>query len=530
MALQSADPLANSLYIVFLFGMVLYVLGQKVVRTNIVHLTNKSVFEIRMRLIGRILNSPYHQVEETERERLQTVLNNDTELISQFPHFLIGMITAATTLLFCFMYLGTVNPLGLLLSLLVVTVAVVAFFLAGASANRYLENARSIQEKFFQFINHLTSGLKELNLNQKKKVHFHQDMKESGQSYCDSNTRADMKFINVMVMGELLFTVVVGFVAFMYPVMFKNLSAADVTTFVLVFLYMTGPVNGVLTNIPQLMKIKVAWGRVQDLIRSLDQLSVEDMVHGPKVNADGPVSIVLHDVTYEYCLRIDNDPESTDSLVDTSSKPVGFGVGPVNCDFKSGEITFITGGNGSGKSTLAKLITGLYVPGKGHVSVNGQVVSGPELSQLYSAIFWDYHLFDKFYGIANVAEARATIAAYLERLRLTDIVSIKDGAIDSVRLSTGQKKRMALLVSYLDDRPVYLFDEWAADQDPEYRKVFYREILPELKRQNKCVIVISHDDQYFDVADKVIKMEMGTATVSHQDTSGNLAGAAHNGL
>jgi len=56
---------------------------------------------------------------------------------------------------------------------------------------------------------------------------------------------------------------------------------------------------------------------------------------------------------------------------------------------------------------------------------------------------------------------------------------------------------------------VYLFDEWAADQDPVFKKVFYTQLLPELKARGKAVLVISHDERYFGAADRVIRLDYG---------------------
>ncbi|WP_261626443.1 cyclic peptide export ABC transporter [Pseudoalteromonas holothuriae] len=495
MAIHMDDPLANQSYIIFFFGMILYVAGQKIVRTQVLNITHKTVYEMRINMVRKILRSPYFKMEKVEKEKIQTVLNNDAELISQFPHFLISIITSATTLFFCFIYLGTVNLTGLLLALGVVFVAITMFFIAGMRVNTYIEKARTIQEHFFHFINDLISGLKELNLNEGKSRDFNKDMEASCQEYRESNVKSGVKFVNVLVMGELLFTVVVGVVAFIYPVLFSNLSAADITTFVLVFLYMTGPVNGILQNIPQIMQIKVAWGRASQFSNYLNELENKAHIQAA-LETKSAKSIRLSDVTYSYQIQ------------DSTGQRQSFVLGPINFEFKGGEITFITGGNGSGKSTLAKIITGLYRPDEGTVSVDGQVVSSEQLSALYTAIFCDYHLFKKIYGV-EAGHKQSEIEAHLEALGLTGIVSIDSGVVSSTKLSTGQRKRLALLVSHLDERPVYLFDEWAADQDPKFRKVFYEGILPELKRQNKLVIVISHDDHYFHVADTIIKMEMG---------------------
>lgn len=185
-----------------------------------------------------------------------------------------------------------------------------------------------------------------------------------------------------------------------------------------------------------------------------------------------------------------------------------FKVGPINYQFKSGQIVFITGGNGSGKSTLFKLITGLYPLDSGNITINGEEVNCSMLSENCSAIFSDFYLFKKLYGI-DYSNKEGFISKYLKLFKLDEKVNVLNGSFSTTKLSTGQKKRLALLVSYLEDRQIYLFDEWAADQDPEFRKFFYFTLLPGLKEKGKCVIAVTHDEHYFNMADKVIKMDMG---------------------
>jgi len=185
-----------------------------------------------------------------------------------------------------------------------------------------------------------------------------------------------------------------------------------------------------------------------------------------------------------------------------------FKVGPINYEFNSGEVIFITGGNGSGKSTFAKLLTGLYSPTSGSLIMNGNTVSPNILNEYYSAIFNDFFLFEKLYGV-DYTEKENEIKNYLNILQLDEKVEVVNGQFSTTKLSTGQKKRLALLVSYLDDRPIYVFDEWTADQDPEFRLFFYSNLLPDLQNNGKCIIAVTHDDRYFSFADKVIKMDMG---------------------
>jgi putative ATP-binding cassette transporter len=187
----------------------------------------------------------------------------------------------------------------------------------------------------------------------------------------------------------------------------------------------------------------------------------------------------------------------------------GFQLGPIDLTIEAGEVVFVTGGNGSGKTTLVKILAGLYSPDAGRIVVDGKPVceSGQDNHrQHFSAVFADFHLFEKLLGLSTL-DAEAT--EYLRHLRLDHKVKVEAGKLSTIRLSQGQKKRLALLTAYLEGRSIYLFDEWAADQDPNFREFFYREVIPGLKARGKTVIVVTHDERYFHLADRLIKLEFG---------------------
>jgi putative ATP-binding cassette transporter len=174
-------------------------------------------------------------------------------------------------------------------------------------------------------------------------------------------------------------------------------------------------------------------------------------------------------------------------------------------------LVFIMGGNGRGKSTLAKLITGLYIPESGKFFLDDQPITYKNREwdrQHFSAIYSDFYLFERLVGMTN-HDLDKQAAEYWREFHLENKVQVKDGVLLTTALSQGQRKRLALLTAYLEDRPIYLFDEWASDQDPFFRDIFYKQLLPELKRRGKTVFVISHDDRYFDIADRAIKLDYG---------------------
>lgn len=495
MAVNSSNFMRIKLLVYFTLGIVLYVGGQKVMRSRLINLTNDIVYSKRMKIIKVLLKTSHAEFEKIDRGVIESTLNNDTETISRFPNIIISGITSLVTLICCFMYLGFINIYALCLSALITLAISSLYYLVARYANKIGEQSRTIQSIFFKFINHLIDGFKELSLNEKRKKEFELDVDYSCNLYKINRKKAAIAFSNMFVLGELLFTFAIGVIVIVFPLILKKLETQSITSYVFVLLYMVGPVHGILDAIPSVIEVRISFKRVESLLNKIE-ISRNEESNDIEGNIDSEFSLNLNDVEYEY----------------ESSEENNFKVGPINCEFKSGEVTFIIGGNGSGKSTLAKLIIGLYPPTKGYITLNDNKISAHKLRECYSAVFSDFHLFDKLYGI-DYENKKEEIEKYLKLLRLDNKLEIKEGKFSTTKLSTGQKKRLALLITYLEDKPIYMFDEWAADQDPEFRAFFYKVILPELKNRGKCVIAITHDDYYFNFADKFIKMDSGNVKI-----------------
>src|SRR5436309_2947084 len=199
-----------------------------------------------------------------------------------------------------------------------------------------------------------------------------------------------------------------------------------------------------------------------------------------------------------------------------------FALGPIDLSFHPGELVFIVGGNGSGKTTLVKLLTGLYMPEQGHIVLDGEPIGNANKEfyrRHFSTVFSDFYLFDQLLGIVN-PQLDSQAQEYLAQLKLLHKVQIVDGKLSTTDPSQGQRKRLALLTAYLEDRLIYVFDEWPADQDPHFKAVFYLQLLPELKAKGKTVFVISHDDRYYHIADRLIKLEEGQVVSDISSTAG----------
>jgi cyclic peptide transporter len=484
----------NNYFLYFLLGIFMYLLNQRVCRIRLIKVSNNMIYEKRKEILNILFSSSFEKIEKINRSEIITVLNNDTMTISSLPNVLVGFISSLVTIIFCLAYLSVLNFYAFLGALIVLIIAVLLYVYVGKTAESFLQKNRTSQSVYMRFIYDLMNGLKELKLNNKKSADFANDLDKNNIEYRQTNSIANIKMASIFIIGEMLFTLVIGSIVFVMPLFVGTDDRGnDVRDFVFVFFYITGPVNTLLSAFPELMQIRVSWNRINNFKKSVLNAQTEMPVVSLSNKSEKFRSLELRDVEYEY---------SNTTLHE------GFKVGPVSWMFEAGEITFITGGNGSGKSTLAKLLTGLYTPSSGSLLFNGKEMENEVLGQYYSTIFSDYHLFEKLYGIDH-ADMADEIDEKIEMLRLQDKVFIKDGAFSTSKLSSGQRKRLALLVSYLEDKSICLFDEWAADQDPEFRKYFYEVLLIELKRRNKCVIVISHDDAYYHIADKMMKLTLG---------------------
>jgi putative pyoverdin transport system ATP-binding/permease protein len=252
----------------------------------------------------------------------------------------------------------------------------------------------------------------------------------------------------------------------------------------------------VMTTVPNLSRANVAVGRVEELGLSLTKYATEERT---SAHNDLPAtwkSLELREVMHTY---------------HSEEKDEGFMLGPMDFTLRPGELVFFTGGNGSGKTTLAKLLVGLYAPESGEILLDGKPITEENRDhyrQMFAAVFSDFYLFDSFLGIES-PQLDEQALEYLKQLQLTQKVQVTDGVLSTTNLSQGQRKRLALLTAYLEDRPIYLFDEWAADQDPLFKQVFYYELLPELKARGKTVLVVSHDDRFYEVGDRIIKLDYG---------------------
>jgi putative pyoverdin transport system ATP-binding/permease protein len=426
--------------------------------------------------------------------RSQSIATEDATNVSMLFFALPNLLMHGSIVLGCLGYLAWLSWPVFALACTVVILGSLGYRLGDMRAIRALEAAGQAQDRLFGYFNGLFAGAKELKLHRDR---AHSFMTESLNPEIEAVRRHRTHAFASYAVGVgwilFLFYIFLGVVIFGIS-QFAVVDFKVLAGYVIVFLFMLIPLDGLLNNLPTLNAARVSLNRIEDVLLELP--AADEKTQSPSFKSFQTLNIT--ELTHIYYR------EKEDNV---------FQFGPINLHFVPGELTFLVGGNGSGKTTLAKLLVGLYTSENAEIRLDGNLITDAnrtQYRQLFSAVFSDFYLFESLLGITTVdndLDGRAN--ALLAKLHLDHKVKIVNGVFSTQALSQGQRKRLALVVAYLEDRPFYLFDEWAADQDPVFKAVFYQELLPELAARGKAVLAISHDDRYFHLADRCIKLENG---------------------
>jgi putative pyoverdin transport system ATP-binding/permease protein len=482
------------LWLAFVGLLVVRVVLRLVSQYMIVRMTQTALLQLRLWLCRQILSTPLRRLEELGSPRLMAGLTADVGNVSQALVTLPSAFVNITMLLGFAGYLGWLSPLQLLQTIGVAVIGVITFRLPLRLAMQQQTRARDMYDQLAKYFRALIDGAKELKMHSDRRKEFMSGLESSARSQQKEVRAADMVLVGLSSWAEALFFIAVALVLFVGP-LYQVISPTVLIGYVVVILMLRGPVEGLINLLPTLSQGAVSINKLQNLSSSVAATAVEG--DGVATHAKGTFSkLEVSGIAHQYLGE--SDLES-------------FTLGPASFTIHSGELVFIIGGNGSGKTTLAKILAGLYAPEKGEVRLDGIPVTDQNRDwyrQNFTAVFSDFFLFDSLFGLEGAADTPEA-KEYLHKLALAEKLKVRNGVFSTIDLSQGQRKRLALFIAYLENRPVYIFDEWAADQDPRFKEVFYRSLLPGLRANGKTVIVITHDDSYYNMADRIIKLTAG---------------------
>ena len=483
-------------------GTIVLAVGSGVIgQLMVLDLAFRAVVTLRMELCGRILATPLRRLEELGSPRLYATLTEDVNTLSRVLPAIPRVIIDVTTLVAGVGYMAWLSWKAFILVLLFAIVGTWIHKIFLRSALQQMRAGREIYDRVFHSFRALHDGVKQLKLNRQRRTSFMQSELRGGLEQLRKVTLSGRRLlIGAESTTRFLFFVVLGVLVLVAPRISES-AIAGLAGYIVMSVYLYRPMGTLMAVVPELGNALVALQKIED-IGLAPESRVESMG-----DPTGPLeweTLEMVDAKFSFTRGEDGRE---------------FTVGPINLTFHPGEIVFVIGGNGSGKTTLAKVLTSLYPLEEGELRLDGKLIdegNKEHFRELFSVVFFDFYLFKdlKADGGADLDEQAGV---YLKQLRLADKVDVEAGRLSTLELSQGQRRRLALLGAYLEDRPFYVFDEWAADQDPEFREVFYTQILPDLKERGKTVFVITHDDRYLRFADRCLKMQDGQ--ISHERIS-----------
>jgi putative pyoverdin transport system ATP-binding/permease protein len=492
-------------FLLFLISFAIYTLCNRIAQGEANVIAEKMLKDLRIRILDKIRKSRLLVVDSLGRGELYTRLSQELNRISEtFPYF-VNAIQQSIFLVFCLVYIATLSTIAFLGITVVCAIGILIFFRYKKSLDDEINNSTAKESELVDNLSHMIDGFKEIRINLKKSDSIFDAFKHIAAENESLKLVLGAKYVFIWLYSNLFLYSLLGIIVFVFPQYITGYQDV-VIKLTATTLFLMSPLSFLVTFMPLFSRSNIT---IENLLKMEDKLVDKQLeekladrqLHKGEGQPDFATmfkdfrKIALNSVTFSY--------------TDSQGLPV-FTTGPIDMEVNRGEMLFIVGGNGSGKSTLLKLLTGLYTPGAGVMMIDSIQIDGKNLqglSELYSCIFSDFHLFDRLYGLEDLKAGEVELL--IDRMGLKDKVTYSDGRFSTLNLSTGQRKRLALIISLLEDKSIYVFDEWASDQDSHFRQFFYDSILTDLRNRGKTIIAVTHDDRYWGSADRVLKMELG---------------------
>jgi putative ATP-binding cassette transporter len=487
----------------FLVALFLFMKSQQFVTITATAEIEAIIHKLRVRLMDMIRHSELLELERIGRSRIVASVTSDTAVLTQASNMLCFTVQGAVLIFFVGLYVAYLSLVAFALTFVIVTGAGFIFHHKNKRLSAQKGESAAWERRLFDRLIDFLDGFKEVRLNAARSNDLFDDALEVSKTAANIKIRTQAETFKMIVTSQISMYVLLGAVVFVAPNLSDTLGGSSIAKTTTALLFVVGACFGLVQSIPILLNANAA----ADRIARLEAALAATLIPGKPLVLVAPKRferIEMHNMVFRY----------VDKFSDTA-----FRIGPIDFSLRSGELIFITGGNGSGKSTFLRVLSGLYPPDSGDFTLDGRPVnnaSRDEYRGLMSAIFFDYHLFQRLYGVADADPAE--IDRLLAKFRLTGKTSLVNGEFRTLDLSGGQRRRLALIVSMLEKRPIMILDEWTAEQDPEFRRKFYDELLPELMQAGATCVVITHDDRYLDelhLPARRIRMDEGRIVEEH---------------
>ncbi|MCP4107324.1 MAG: ATP-binding cassette domain-containing protein [Desulfobacteraceae bacterium] len=483
----------------FLAALGILIISKWVALRKTIEIVERSLEKYRNKIGNQLRQSELILIENLDKGEIYTKITIDTRKVSRVSQSGILVIQSLVTVICILGYIFQVSAIAGFFYIILAFLGFLNYKFHQRPLCKTILKAAQKETEVFDDFGHVLDGFKELKITREKNSDlFHNCLKPLLHEAKELRSMVGEQYIKISIFSfTLLFYASVAMVTFLLP---SDMAVSLKFEVFAMSTFLWAPISLMSVMIPELFQAGASAERLYQLERQLE--SIPDPDEYISRNQTGRfhdfMELQIKDICFDYT---DKDGNQT------------FSLGPASLTLKAGEILFFVGGNGSGKSTLMKMITGLYPPLSGAFLVNGLEVRMTDHRYLFSAVYTDCRLFDGLYGTDNIDDEK--VYELLRTMGLVQKVSWQDRHFHHSGLSTGQGKRLAMITALLEDKPIYVFDEWTSEQDPEFRISFYEELLPELKSKGKTIIAATHDDRYFHIADRVVEMQYGLLKNQH---------------
>lgn len=480
------------LLVSFVAAELLFIFCQRYLLLTTLRETEQTLDTYRQRQLERARICSLDAFEQIGPATFFAAVTQQTKILSSSVSTIVMASQFVIVIFFAILYLAWLSIPAVVLTLFFLSLGGAVYYSRMKAAHAIFLRSAAEENSFFEEVDDLVKGFKEIRLNARRSTDFADFASSISRRVVSLKEGIDNKLTDLFLLFHMVFFGLAAGIVFILPTI-GIVQSEQLLKIITVVLFMIGPVVNIIASATAVATARAACAQMMELEGKLEMAASSSYVTAEQLlDFD---CIALRGAVYRHARDDSGD---------------GFEVGPINLEIRRGDAIFISGGNGTGKSTLLKLLTALYLPQHGAVLLDGVLVdreNRAKYQSLFAAVFSDFHLFERAFGLQGFDEADA--AMWLGKMGLAGKTALRNGVFDTVRLSTGQRKRLALVVALLEDRPIYIFDEFAADQDPEFRRKFYEEILPEMRGRRKTVVVVTHDERYFGAASRRMVMEEG---------------------
>ena len=441
------------------------------------------IHRLRVRLMDNVRRSELLAIERIGRSRIFTAITSDAAMLTQASNTLCYTMQGVVVVFFVALYVAYLSLVAFVLSVVILVAAGTIFHYRSRRLVAERAKAAAQERRLFDRLADFLDGFKEVRLNSARSSDLFDDAVAVSRTAANIKIGAQVDTLRQIVSTQAYVYVLLGTVVFVAPLFSETLTGGSIMKTTTALLFVVGASLGLVQSIPIFSNANAAAGRLEQLDADLHATALTEPVDETRVVKRFD-KIEMRNIVFSYFDRFSDK---------------AFTMGPVDFTLRTGELVFITGGNGSGKSTFLRVFAGLYPPDSGEITLDGMRINDhtrDTYRSLMSGIFFDYHLFHRLYGMPDADPAE--VDRLLTQFRLEDKTGLSGGEFRTLDLSGGQRRRLALIVSLLEKRPILLLDEWTAEQDPEFRRKFYDELLPDMMRSGATIVVITHDDRYLD--------------------------------